>query len=121
MPLSYHEVEPQASSKTLDHLILDGLYPAIYAGRNIPSLFYPNYVKTYLERDVRELLQIKDMMQFRTFMRLCAGRVGHLFNASELSSEVGVTPTPSLHGSPCYKHPTSSRCCLHILRTPTNG
>jgi len=91
MPLSYHEVEPQASSKTLDHLILDGLYPAIYAGRNIPSLFYPNYVKTYLERDVRELLQIKDMMQFRTFMRLCAGRVGHLFNASELSSEVGVT------------------------------
>lgn len=52
---------------------------------------YPNYVKTYLERDVRDLLQIKDMMQFQTFLRLCAGRVGSLFNASELSNEVGVS------------------------------
>lgn len=91
LPLSFAEVKNEAQNKTVDRLILDGFYPVIYAGKNIPSLFYPSYVKTYLERDVRDLLQIKDMMQFQTFLRLCAGRIGCLFNASELSNEVGVS------------------------------
>ncbi|MDR0296081.1 MAG: ATP-binding protein [Prevotellaceae bacterium] len=90
LPMSYTEVKKTAVQKTLDELLLDGFYPAIYAGKNIPAYLYPNYVKTYLERDVRDLLQIKDMMQFQAFLRLCAGRVGDLFNASALSNEVGV-------------------------------
>ena len=53
-------------------------------------MLYPSYVKTYLERDVRDLLKIKDIMQFLKFMKLCAARVGYLFNASELANEVGV-------------------------------
>ena len=91
MPLSYPEVKEKADAKTLDELLLTGFYPILYTGENIPKLFYPSYVKTYLERDVRDLLQIKDMMQFQTFLRLCAGRIGNLFNASELSGEVGVS------------------------------
>lgn len=91
LPLSFGEVEQDARAKTLDSLLFDGFYPAIYAGRNTASLLYASYVKTYLERDVRDLLQIKDMLQFRTFLRLCAGRIGSLFNASELSGEVGVS------------------------------
>lgn len=91
LPLSFSEVITEASDKTLDELLLDGFYPAIYAGKNIASLLYPSYVKTYLERDVRDLLQIRDMFQFQTFLRLCAGRIGSLFNASELSGEVGVS------------------------------
>lgn len=91
LPLSFGEVEQDASAKTLDSLLFDGFYPAIYAGRNTASLLYASYVKTYLERDVRDLLQIKDMLQFRTFLRLCAGRIGSLFNASELSGEIGVS------------------------------
>ncbi|MDI9603963.1 MAG: ATP-binding protein [Bacteroidota bacterium] len=91
MPLSYNEVKKQADEKTLDEVLLTGFYPVLYAGKNIPNLFYPSYVKTYLERDVRDLLKIKDMMQFRTFLGLCAGRIGSLFNASELSGEVGVS------------------------------
>jgi predicted AAA+ superfamily ATPase len=47
-------------------------------------------VKTYLEKDVRDLLNIKDIMQFLRFMKLCAARIGSIFNASELSGEVGV-------------------------------
>ncbi|KUL05820.1 MAG: hypothetical protein XE13_1136, partial [Proteiniphilum sp. 51_7] len=82
LPLSFGEVEQDARAKTLDSLLFDGFYPAIYAGRNTASLLYASYVKTYLERDVRDLLQIKDMLQFRTFLRLCAGRIGSLFNAS---------------------------------------
>lgn len=91
LPMSYNEVKALADKKTPDELLFDGFYPAIYAGKNIPAYLYPNYVKTYLERDVRDLLQIKDRLQFQTFLRLCAGRVGNLFNASELSNEVGIS------------------------------
>lgn len=91
MPLSYNEVKTQADEKNLDELLLTGFYPVLYTVKNIPNLFYPSYVKTYLERDVRDLLYIKDIMQFQTFLRLCAGRIGSLFNASELSGEVGVS------------------------------
>jgi predicted AAA+ superfamily ATPase len=91
LPMSYSEVRATAYSKSLDELLFDGFYPAIYAQKNIASYLYPNYVKTYLERDVRDLLQIKDMMQFQTFLRLCAARAGNLFNASELSNEVGIS------------------------------
>ena len=91
MPLSYNEIKSKADEKSLDEVLLTGFYPALYSGKNIPSFFYPSYVKTYLERDVRDLLQIKDMMQFQTFLKLCAGRIGSLFNASELSGEVGVS------------------------------
>lgn len=91
LPLSYGEVKKQADEKELDNVLLTGFFPALYAGKNIPGLLYPSYVKTYLERDVRDLLQIKDMMQFQTFLRLCAGRIGSLFNATELSGEVGVS------------------------------
>ena len=91
LPLSYEEVKTTADEKSLDELLFNGFFPAIYAGKNVASYLYPSYVKTYLERDVRDLLQVKDMMQFQRFLRLCAGRVGNLFNASELSNEVGVS------------------------------
>lgn len=91
MPLSYNEIKSKADNKSIDEVLLTGFYPALYSCKNIPSLFYPSYVKTYLERDVRDLLQIKDIMQFQTFLKLCAGRIGSLFNASELSGEVGVS------------------------------
>jgi len=91
LPLSYKEVKTEADKKTLDELLLTGFYPVLYTAENTPKLFYLSYVKTYLERDVRNLLQIKDIMQLLTFLRLCAGRIGSLFNASELSSEVGVS------------------------------
>lgn len=90
LPLAYSEVGRTASQKSLDSLLFNGLYPAIYAGKNIAKFLYPAYVKTYLDKDVRDLLQIKDMMQFHTFIRLCAGRIGSLLNASELANEVGV-------------------------------
>ncbi len=91
LPFSYSEIKEKARHKTLDTLLFDGFYPAIYAEKNIPTLFYPAYTKTYLERDVRNLLQIKDMMQFQTFLKLCAGRIGSLFNANQLANEIGVS------------------------------
>ena len=90
MPMSLGETREKSSAKTLDDFLYEGLFPAICAKKNIAKLFYPSYVKTYLEKDVRDLIKIKDIMLFLKFMKLCATRVGSVFNASELANEVGV-------------------------------
>jgi len=90
LPMSLAETEEQIAGKSTNQILYDGLYPAICARKNVARLFYPSYVKTYLEKDVRDLLRIKDQLQFLKFMKLCAARVGALFNASEVGMEVGV-------------------------------
>lgn len=91
LPLSISETKNLTGNLSTDELLLNGLYPAIYSGKNVAKFLYPSYIKTYLERDVRDLLNVKNMIQFNTFLRLCAGRIGSVFNALELANEVGVT------------------------------
>lgn len=68
-----------------------GFYPAIY-DRDIPSkVFYSNYVQTYVERDLTELIQVKNLKQFRNFITLCAARVGQLLNLNSLANECGIS------------------------------
>ena len=68
-----------------------GFYPAIY-DRDIPSkAFYSNYLQTYVERDLSELIQVKDLKQFRNFISLCAARVGQLLNLNSLANECGIS------------------------------
>ncbi|MDE6297402.1 MAG: ATP-binding protein, partial [Muribaculaceae bacterium] len=90
LPLSLRELTHLVQNDSIDTLLYNGFYPAIWSGKNIPRLLYPNYIKTYLERDVRNLLAIKDLDTFQRFIRLCAARIGSIFNASELSNELGV-------------------------------
>ena len=90
LPMTYREAASTMNNLTLDEFLYSGLYPAICAQKNKARLFYPSYVKTYLERDVRDLLRIKDQLQFMRFMKLCAARVGSIFNASELAGQIGV-------------------------------
>ena len=96
-PMSISEAANEMGDKSADQLLFDGLYPAICAHKNVAHLFYPSYVKTYLEKDVRDLLHIKDQMQFLKFMKLCAARIGSLFNASEIGTEVGVDSKTITH------------------------
>lgn len=71
--------------------MLKGFYPAIY-DRNIPSkTFYSNYVQTYVQRDVSDLIAIKDLATFQKFLALCATRAGQLLNLSSLANETGIT------------------------------
>ena len=71
--------------------LVRGFYPALF-DRNIGSTdFYANYVQTYVERDVVELINIKDIRQFRAFIGLCAARVGQLLNISSLSNDCGIS------------------------------
>ena len=68
-----------------------GFYPAIY-DREIPTkAFYSNYIQTYVERDLSELIHIKDLKQFRNFIALCAARTGQLLNLNSLANECGIS------------------------------
>ena len=71
--------------------LVKGFYPAIY-DRDIPSkVFYSNYIQTYVERDLSELIHIKDFKLFRNFISLCAARAGNLLNLNSLANECGIT------------------------------
>ena len=97
LPMTFQESASTSEGKALDTFLYDGLFPAICSNKNKARLFYPSYVKTYLERDVRDLLKIKDQMQFMRFIKLCAARIGSLFNASELAAELGVDSKTITH------------------------
>lgn len=89
LPLSFSEISDYESST--DELLLKGGYPAVWSKQIPVKDVSQNYYTTYIERDVRQLLNVKDIIKFQTFIRLCAGRVGTVFNASALSNEVGVS------------------------------
>ena len=91
LPMSIPEIGDWASCHTLDELIFGGMYPAVCAQKIPPDLAYPSYVKTYLERDVRDILRISNLSAYEKFLKLCAGRIGSLFVASQLANEVGVS------------------------------
>lgn len=71
--------------------ILRGFYPAIH-DRDIPvKTFYSNYIQTYIQRDVTELISVKDLKLFQNFVGLCATRAGQLLNLSSLANECGIS------------------------------
>ena len=70
--------------------IYRGMYPAAYDRDIAPADFYPGYVRTYIERDVRTLKNIGDLDRFHRFLQLCAGRVGQLLNFSSLANDLGI-------------------------------
>lgn len=97
LPMSIQEVTGKVDLDNLNQILYNGLYPSICAKKNIAKFFYLSYVRTYLEKDVRDLLQIKDQIRFTKFLKLCAARIGSLFNASELGAEVGVSSKTISH------------------------
>jgi uncharacterized protein len=91
LPFDFSELDERLPSNYLE-MIIKGAYPAIY-DRQIPSkTFYSNYIQTYIERDLSELLAVKDLKLFRTFLKLCAARVGQQLNISHLANDAGISP-----------------------------
>ena len=76
---------------SLDEALYAGSYPPIYDRYLDPGIWHANYVQTYLERDVRQLINVRDPGQFHRFLRLCAGRTGQLLNLSALGEEAGIS------------------------------
>jgi predicted AAA+ superfamily ATPase len=92
LPLAQSEMRQAGClPDTLDQLLLNGGYPAVYSRQLAPADWYGNYVSTYLERDVRQLLEIKDLALFQRFLKLCAARTGQLLNLSALGADCGIT------------------------------
>lgn len=90
LPLSLSELKESKNTDT-NTLLFNGGYPAVWS-RNLPVQdASKNYYNTYIERDVRQLLNIKDISKFQAFIRLCAGRNGTEFNASIFAGEIGVS------------------------------
>ena len=76
---------------TLDDFLLKGLYPPLYDRELDPPEWYGNYLMTYLERDVRQIAKVHDLILFQRFVRMCAARTGQLLNLSSLASDCGVS------------------------------
>ena len=91
LPLSGLELGPQRLPQTLDTLLFSGGYPALYDRTLAPTDWFPNYVATYLERDVRQLLAVHDLSQFHRFVLMCAARSGQLLNLAALGSDCGIS------------------------------
>lgn len=77
--------------KALDLLMLKGGFPPIYDRDLESEMWMPNYVATYLERDVRQLLAVRDLALFQRFVKLCAARTGQLLNLSALAGDCGIS------------------------------
>lgn len=74
----------------VDALLFQGLYPAIYDQKPRISRWYNSYIMTYIERDVRQLINLKDLSVFQRFLGLCAANVGQLLNTARLGADCGV-------------------------------
>ncbi len=82
---------PGKISGKLDKILFDGAFPPIFDRGLEPHPWYGNYVRTYLERDVRQLINVQDIGTFQRFLKLCAGRTGQLLNLSSLANDCGIT------------------------------
>ncbi len=89
LPFSGTEIKSKYSATLLSNMFKGG-YPRIYDKKIAPTDFFPSYVQTYLERDVRNILNIKDLSLFSAFLKICAGRIGQLFNSSTIGNELGI-------------------------------
>jgi predicted AAA+ superfamily ATPase len=91
LPLSVAELKhagmlPEDSNT----MIFRGAYPRLYAHNLQPADWYPNYIRTYIERDISQLQYVSDLATFQLFMKLCAGRIGQILNVSSLANDCGI-------------------------------
>ena len=93
LPFSLAERQLTGASGEVDEILFSGFYPRIHDQRLDPRQALGDYFETYVERDVRQLSEIRNLSSFQRFVRLCAGRVGQLLNLSSLGADAGVTHT----------------------------
>ncbi|WP_276741139.1 ATP-binding protein [Victivallis vadensis] len=91
LPLSISEMTASGITLERDQYLYSGFMPRLYDTTLDPKNLYRDYFSTYVEKDVRQMLNIKDLSQFETFVKLLAGRVGQLVNMASLAGDVGVS------------------------------
>lgn len=93
LPFSLAERQRTEASLEIDDMLHTGFYPRILDHNLEPTPAYADYFETYVERHVRQLIELRNLSTFRRFVRLCAGRTGQLLNMSSLGSDAGVSHT----------------------------
>ena len=92
LPFSYAELQKDdREPKTVEDLLFKGLYPPIYDREYNPGVWLNNYIDTYVERDVRQLINVRDLSSFHRFLSMCAARTGQILNLSSLANDCGIT------------------------------
>ncbi|NDG41181.1 MAG: ATP-binding protein [Betaproteobacteria bacterium] len=92
LPFSLRELQDAAAPiDSVDELLWRGLYPPIHDRELAPEQWFANYVMTYLERDLRQIIELRNLSLFQRFLKLCAARCGQLLNMSSLANDCGVT------------------------------
>jgi uncharacterized protein len=91
LPFSFPELKAAGLSiASLDQLLFQGQYPALYDRHLDPVDWYADYIRTYVERDVRQITAVQDLNLFQTFVRLCAARVGQVLDVASIANDAGV-------------------------------
>ena len=93
LPFDWREIQSFLDVFHSDKLMLHGFYPRLHQMRINPTQAMADYFETYVQRDVRQLVQIRNVAAFERFVKLCAGRVGQLLNLNSLGNDAGVTHT----------------------------
>jgi uncharacterized protein len=92
LPFSLKELKDNSLlTNNLDTALVNGCYPDIFSRQIDPTDFYPQYTKTYVERDIRQLINVVNLSSFQRFMRFCAGRIGQLINLSSLADDCNIS------------------------------
>lgn len=91
LPFSLDEIVATRPADSLEDWLARGFYPPLYDRAIPPSLWFPDYLATYVERDVRRLIQVRDLASFHRFVLMCAARTGQLLNLSALAADCGIT------------------------------
>ncbi len=93
LPLSVRELEDaNLLPEQLESLLIKGFYPRLYSQPIEFQTWYTNYISTYVERDVRQVLQITDVVSFQNFLKLCAARIGNLLNYAQIARDANISP-----------------------------
>lgn len=93
MPFSVRELVEANINPSTDELILRGFMPDVHVRKIPPASYYRNYFRTYVERDIRQIVNVKNLTLFERFIMLLAGRIGQVVNLASLSAETGVSAT----------------------------
>ena len=92
LPFSMAELQAaQLTVPGLDEVLWRGLYPPLYDRHLEPTQWMANYTTTYVERDVRQVIEVQNLSLFQRFLKMCAARCGQLLNMSSMASDCGVT------------------------------
>ena len=113
LPFSLQELRMASMMpETVNRAIFKGCFPRVYDKDISPVDYYQSYIRTYIQRDVRELKDIGNLMTFNRFVRLCAGRTGQLLNKSSLAVECGVS-APTIDS---WLSVLEASCIIHFLQ-----